>query len=316
MRAVVVSGPGEQPMAGEFRDPEPTAREGSYQLVAAGVHQVVKSRVAGSHYSSAGGYPQVPGIDAVGRGEDGRLVYAGGVRAPWGTMAQRFAAPMAFALPDGADPLTVAAGMNPAMSGWLPIEETRADRGGELGTVIVVGATGTAGRLAVQAAQHLGASRVIALGRNESELARLADDGAITVALAAAELNAELTRALAGSTPTLVLDYLWGPITEQVLTALTSDGGAEDVRTDYVQIGAVAGKTASVPAAALRSRPIIMRGSGLGSVSPRRFSEAIPRVLELLASGVLRAAAVPFTFAQAEQAWNHSGRGRAVIVPD
>lgn len=103
-------------------------------LVGAGMHQVVRSIASGRHYGSSDAYPLIPGVDAVARGEDGALVYTGWPRAPWGTMAELLATPLGVPLPSAfqtgaADPLAVAAGMNPAMSGWMPLTTHREARG-------------------------------------------------------------------------------------------------------------------------------------------------------------------------------------------
>lgn len=140
MHAAVIPAPGTGPAAGDFPEPSPAPGLEPLTLVAAGIHQVVRSLAAGTHYGSEGVYPLVPGIDAVARTEEGRLVYTAGARAPWGTFAERLAMPMTIDLPPDADPLAIAAGVNPGMSGWMPLVAHR-DRPGGLGTVVVVGAT-------------------------------------------------------------------------------------------------------------------------------------------------------------------------------
>lgn len=165
MRAAVITDPSTPPTCAEF--PEPPARPGTepLHLVAAGLHPVVRGIATGRHYRSTHTYPLVPGIDAVARTGDGRLVYTGLTPAPWGTVAERMATPFAIDLPAGADPLAVAAGVNPGMSGWVALVDRRAETGG-LGTVLVLGATGASGGMAVQSALALGADRVVAAGRD------------------------------------------------------------------------------------------------------------------------------------------------------
>jgi NADPH:quinone reductase-like Zn-dependent oxidoreductase len=126
--------------------------------------QVVKSRASGAHYSSSGKFPFVVGIDGVGRLDDGRRVYFILPRAPYGGMAQQTVAPSAqcLALPDELDDVTAAAIANPGVSSWAAYTERAKLKAGE--TVLVNGATGAAGRLAVQIAKHLGAKKVIATG--------------------------------------------------------------------------------------------------------------------------------------------------------
>ncbi|TPW78152.1 zinc-binding alcohol dehydrogenase family protein [Schumannella soli] len=291
-----------------------------YELVAAGVHPVVKSRASGAHYSAGDVYPMVPGVDAVACDADGRLVYTGWVPEPWGTMAERLSAPFGAPLPEGADPLAVAAGMNPAMSGWLPLA-ARAEEVGALGTVLVLGATGMAGGLAVQAARALGAERVVAAGRSVAALDRLAAEGAVVASLAGvdddrAAVADVLAAALDGHAPSIVLDFLWGPVAEAAFAALGRSRGSDE-RADiaYVQIGSMAGPDASVPAALLRSRRLRLAGSGLGSIRRERLIATLPHVMQAIADGALTPQAVPFGFEDAAAAWAYTGPGRAVLVP-
>ncbi|MFT4229788.1 MAG: hypothetical protein QM602_05820, partial [Microbacterium sp.] len=180
MKAAVVHDPDAVPVYGDFPEPEVGDGRALVELVGAGIHHVVRSRIAGRHYSTAGAWPAVPGVDAVARTPDGRLVYTGFITPPWGTMAERMAVPAAFGipLPDGADPLAVAAGMNPGAASWLPLSARRdrlRDTPGApgLGTVIVLGASGVAGGIAIDNAYALGATGVVAVGRDAARLAAL-----------------------------------------------------------------------------------------------------------------------------------------------
>lgn len=310
-----MTAPGRAPVAAEFAEPEQAAGESLLELVGAGAHQVVKSRASGQHYSSEGRFPNVPGVDAVARAADGRLVYTGFVRPPWGTMAERMAVRMGVDVPEGADPLAVAAGINPAMSGWFPLAQRR-EEAGRLGTVLVMGATGMAGRLAVQSAFALGADAVVAVGRDANRLEEVAALGAVPVSLEGSDPVTALAEVLAGAAPSIVLDYVWGPVAEVAFAALNrvpfdEDGGDETV---YTQIGALAGHGAVLPADLLRSRPIRIVGSGIGSVSTQRLLAELPAVIALVADGTLTVPYTAFPIEQAAQAWAHTG-DRAVIVP-
>ena len=172
MRAAVVSTPAATPVCADFPESEAQPGREPLHLVGAGLHHVVRGLAAGGHYGSDQVYPMVPGVDAVARTEDGRLVYTGLSRSPWGTMAERLVTPFEVVLPAGADPLAVAAGMNPGMSGWMPLIARR-EEVGALGTVLVLGATGMSGGLAVRAALALGTQRVVAAGRDPEALERL-----------------------------------------------------------------------------------------------------------------------------------------------
>lgn len=314
MRAAVLSSPDAVPEVAEFAEPIPAEGATLLSLVGAGMHQVVRSIGAGRHYGSTGRYPLVIGVDAVARTESGDLVYTGGPTPPWGTMAERMSTPLAVPLPTGVDPLAIAAGMNPAMSGWMPLT-ARLEQTGSLGTVLVMGATGMAGGLAVQAARALGARAVIAAGRDSAALERLRADGVEPVSIAHG--HEALAEAIATSTPDLVLDYVWGPAAEAAFEALARRGTAEDhADIAYVQIGALGGMHAALPASLLRSRHIQISGSGAGSHSMARLIEQLPRVMTLIAQDALRVPYTPYPLSAVADAWRHQGRDRAVVVPD
>lgn len=311
MRAVVIESPQAAPVCGEFAEPEPTPDERVFSLVGAGVHQIVRSLAAGRHYGSTGGYPLVPGVDAVARDDAGRLVYTGLIRSPWGTMAERMAARFGIPVPDGADPLAVAAGMNPGMSSWLPLRARAGET--DLGTVLVLGATGMSGRIAVALALELGADRVVAVGRNAELLAELDDPRVATVALGDGA-ERRLAAALEPS-PSIVLDYLWGPVAELTFAALARTGlGQDDADITYTQIGGMAGAGAELPASLLRSRRIRVVGSGAGSVSTRVMLGELPGLLALIADGRVGVPYRPFALTDCASAWAHRGPERPVIV--
>src|SRR5271165_4978303 len=187
MHAAVVNVLGQPPKYEEFIDPVPAEGEVVIKVHAAGLHPIVKARASGSHYSSVGLVPAVPGVDGVGTLEDGSRVYFGFVRAPWGTMAECAVAPrsMCIPLPDGLDDLQAAAIANPGMSAWVSMKERARVVAGE--TVLILGATGVAGQLAIQVARRLGAKRVVGVGRNVEAIA--AEDVDATIALSQPEVS-------------------------------------------------------------------------------------------------------------------------------
>lgn len=319
MRAAVVGTPDATPVCAEFPDPQQHPDREPLQLVGAGLHHVVRGLASARHYGSNGAFPLVPGIDAVARTRDGRLVYTGLPRSPWGTMAERMVTPFDVELPAGADPLAVAAGMNPGMSGWMPLIARRKEVGA-LGTVLVLGATGMSGSLAVRAALALGADRVIASGRDPEALERLHGLGAVTVPLSHREPTAwaaALGAAVAEAPPALVLDFVWGPVAQAAFAALAGTGPSDDETSDvaYVQIGSLAGTEAALPAALLRSRRIRVTGSGVGSVSKAQMIAEVPEVLARFADGTFDAPYTAYPLSRIGEAWAHQGRTRAVVVP-
>jgi NADPH:quinone reductase-like Zn-dependent oxidoreductase len=319
MRAAVVTTPGTSPVCDDF--PEPTVPPGHepLHLVGAGLHHIVRTLAAGWHYGHGQmTYPLVPGIDAVARTGDGRLVYTGYARPPSGTMAERLVAPFQADVLAGADPLAIAAGMNPGLSGWLALTARRKEAGA-LGTVLVLGATGMSGSLAVQGAVALGAERVIAAGRDPAALEWLRGAGATTVSLAhdgPDGLEKALADAVSETSPGLVLDYLWGPVAEAAFAGLGRGGEDTEAITAYVQIGSLAGLEASLPADLLRGRRIRITGSGIGSRSAEEMLAEAPEVMARFADGSLQLPYTAFPLSRVGEAWAHTGRSRAVVVPE
>ncbi|XVS66462.1 zinc-binding dehydrogenase [Actinosynnema sp. CA-299493] len=318
MRAAIVTNPDAPPVCGDVPEPAVLPGQEPLHLVGAGLHNIVRGLASGRHYHGRMTYPLVPGIDAVARTGDGRLVYTGYARPPFGTMAERLLAPFQAEVPAGADPLAIAAGMNPGLSGWLVLTSRRAETGA-LGTVLVLGATGMSGSLAVQGALALGADRVIAAGRDPEALERLRGAGATIVSLVQDGPDAlaeALAGALAGTAPGLVLDYLWGPVAEAAFAALGRGGADTEADTAYVQIGSLAGPEASLPGDLLRGRRIRISGSGAGSVPVERMLAAAPEVMARFADGSLRVPYTAYPLSRVGEAWAHTGRSRAVVVPD
>ncbi|MFT4215871.1 MAG: zinc-binding alcohol dehydrogenase family protein [Micropruina sp.] len=316
MRAAVVTAPGATPAAGTFAEPEAGPGVQLVEIVAAGIHPVVRGLASGRHYGSTDTWPKIPGVDAVARTADGGLCYTGFTADPYGTFAERAAVRLVLPVPSGADPVTLAAGMNPGMASWLPLT-AYLDVPAEA-SVLVLGATGSAGRLAVQNCRALGVKRVLAAGRNPDALARTAElGGCATVSLAGETVaGGALGDAVAEYQPDLVLDFLWGPVAEAALTALGTRGLATVVHpVNYVEIGAAAGATAAVPAAVLRSRSVTLRGSGAGSVAHDALARAATGYAELLASGTVQVDAVAYPLDDIATAWaDTNSEHRAVLV--
>jgi NADPH:quinone reductase-like Zn-dependent oxidoreductase len=321
MKAAIITEPGAVPRYGDFAEPVVSDGRQIVELVAAGIHPVVRSLAHGRHYGSTNAYPLIPGVDAVARTAGGQLVYTGYVAAPYGTIADRMAVPsFGLPLPAGADPVQIAGGLNPGGASWLPLK-SRVAEVGSLGAVVVLGATGMAGLLAVQNARLLGASRVIGAGRSQAGLDRAAAAGATTVQLTGdAEDDAVvLAEELAAGEPGLVLDFIWGTPAEAMFAALSRRGMHEDTADiAYIQIGALAGPTAAVPAALLRSRRIRISGSGAGSVSIDFAMAELPALMQLIADGRLQVPTRTFPLSQVADGWiaaSESG-SRVVVVPD
>jgi NADPH:quinone reductase-like Zn-dependent oxidoreductase len=304
MKAAVVRAPGQTPVYAEFAEPIASAGESRVRVTAASMSQVVKSRASGTHYSSSGQFPFVVGIDGVGRLDDGTRVYFVLPTAPYGSMAEQTVVPSAHCLPlpDELDDVTAAAIANPGMASWAAYTERARLKPGE--TVLVNGATGTAGRLAVQIAKHLGAKKVIATGRNVEALHSLAALGAdVTIPLVTSETALEESfKAQFAEKVDVVIDYLWGKSAEQILVA-AAKAAPEAVPIRFVHVGSVSGPNITLPSPVLRSSAIELMGSGIGSIPPARFVNAIDALLRATMPAGFRIAARPVPLSEIEQAW-------------
>ncbi len=160
MKAAIITAAGKGPVYGDFTEPVARAGEEIITVSASALSQFSRSRSSGSHYSSDGEFPAVAGAEGVGRMADGQRVYFVLPEAPYGALAERslVSAKRCVPIPDGLDDVTAAAIANPGMSAWAGLVERAHLQRGE--TVLVNGATGTAGRLAVQLAKYLGAGKV------------------------------------------------------------------------------------------------------------------------------------------------------------
>ncbi len=288
MNAALVESFDKPPRYGVFAEPIAGDGENVVTVTAAGLHPIVRSLASGKHYGSTGKLPFVPGLDGVGRLEDGTKVYFGAPRSPFGSFAERTltAQPMYLPIPKELDDVTVAAMMNPGMSSWAALTERIQFARGE--GVLILGATGVAGLLAVQIAKRLGASRVIGAGRNVDALERakrLGADAVIPLEQDREKLIALFRSEFAESKISVVLDYLWGDPAELLLEAIAQKGLQHAAgRIRYLQIGSMAGPTISLPAATLRSSGLELYGSGFGSVSIERIFQSLGEFLKEAAS--------------------------------
>jgi NADPH2:quinone reductase len=317
MNAAVVESAHSAPQYKPFDDPMPQPGESVVRVLAAGLHPIVRSRAKGAHYTSSGQFPLIPGLDGVGRLEDGRRVFFAAANQRFGTFAERSLARPDVLIPlDDAISDEVAAALgNPAMSSWAALSHRAEFLPGE--SVLILGATGVAGQLAVQIAKRRGAKRVIACGRNPQALEKtksLGADQTISLELPREELVAAL-RSEINAGINVVLDYIWGPPAEAAFEAIARRDN-ETAPLRYVQIGQSAGRTIPFDAAVLRSSAVELLGSGFGSV-------ALPELVASIRDFFAEAARQPFdtnvrTFPLRDiaSAWNEpEGDARFVFIP-
>ena len=317
MHAAVVTAFDAPPRYREFPVPEPaTDDETLVQVVAAGLHPRVLSQADGSHYTSTDELPLVPGIDGVGRGADGRLRYFVLPDTAMGAMAEQTVidARRSIVLPDDTDAVAVAAGMNPATASWIALRRRIAFQAGQ--SVLVLGATGSAGRMALQVARHLGAERIVAAGRGIDRHPDLRRLGATdTVEIGEGAFMGRLGQA--SRDVDVVLDFLWGAPTAAAMVEVVTDRADRGRPLAWIEIGSVAGPTAEIPSAALRAARVQIVGSGQGSVSTRDILAELPGLAEEISSGTFTVEARPVPLSHVEQAWADASRSsqRIVLMP-
>jgi NADPH:quinone reductase-like Zn-dependent oxidoreductase len=325
MKAAIVTAPGQSPIYADF--PEPPAIEGLENMaritvIASALSPLSKSRSSGSHYSASGIFPAVAGVDGVGRTASGQRVYFAMPETPYGALAELTLvdAERCIPIPDSLDDIAAAALANPGMSSWAALVERAHIQLGE--TVLINGATGSAGRLAIQLAKHLGAGKIIATGRNPEELQQLSALGAdVTIPFQLDASNPqgaqqyeeallqEFTHGI-----DIVLDYLWGESAHTLLIAIAKavDDG-HPVR--FVQIGEASREaTIQLPAAVLRSSSIQLMGSGLRSVPYAKLLASIRGVFEAAIPANLEVAVKTMPLSAIAEAWAAPAKPRIVIT--
>ena len=319
MNAAVVRSFGDPPAYEPFDTPRATTPdEMLIDVLAAGLHPRTRSSANGSHYTSTGQLPMIPGFDGIGRDPDGQLRYFILADTHLGSMAEQVVIDprRSTPLPAHTDVLTVAAAMNPAMSSWIALRNRITFQPGQ--SVLVLGATGNAGRMAVQIAKHLGARDVIAAGRDPERLATLTELGAdTTISLAGDPDRAARALGEAAAAVDVVIDYLWGPATERTMPAVITHRTDKSRPLTWIEIGSMSGLQITLPSAWLRAARLQLVGSGQGSVSTKDIIGELPALAAEISTGTYTIDAVSAPLSHVQTTWNAPvapGR-RIVFVP-
>lgn len=310
MKAAVIYKKGELPKYAEFAEPiVQNENEVLISVKAVAITNLDKGIVSGDHYSSENENQNgtVIGSDAVGILENGTRVYARGIN---GTIAEKALVEKnrMIPLPDGISDATAASMPNAVAGSAMALRFRAGIKPGE--TVLINGATGFTGQMAIQIAKHYGAKKIIATGRNEKTLQSLLeigadeiislkqDDEAIVAQLKAIHLNSPID---------IVLDYLWGHPAELILKALKGNGSFT-TKVRYVTIGGMAGDTIQLSSGILRSVDLQLSGSGLGSWTKEEvrllFTEILPEMFLLAVQNKLQVNIETTSLADIEKAWN------------
>ena len=317
MKAAVLHAIGELPRFEQF--PEPVAKENevTVHVRAAALKPIDRQMANGSHYAAYRELPVVCGTDGIGHLDDGQRVFFGGPRPPHGAMAERTVVPRAFTfpVPENVDDETAAALPNPGISAWLSLAYRAKLVRGE--NVLILGATGVTGKLAVKIAKLLGAARVVAAGRNEQALNTLRDRGAdatISLALPATELSDAFLREAGESGFQIVIDYVWGRPAEAFLAAITrKEFVVIQCETRFVQVGESAAPTITLPAAVLRSTALTILGTA-GIPAREVLAEAFKQVMAYAAKGDLHIDTESVPLTDVEKAWQRDQPGRRLVI--
>jgi len=317
MNAAVLHALGKPPRCEQFAQPIAGDGEVIVHVHAASLKPIDKQLASGSHYGSPRELPAICGSDGMGLLSDGQRVFFGGSRAPYGSMAEQTVVPRVFTfpVPESVDDETAAALPNPGVSAWLSLA-FRAKLGrGE--NVLILGATGVTGKLAITIAKLLGAGRVVAAGRNQqvlSTLQALGADATIWLDASAEELSEAFVREAGNSGVQVVIDYVWGRPAEAFLSAITRNEFAViKSETRFVQVGESAGPTISLAAAVLRSTALTILGTA--GIPPRNILvDALQQVMAHAASGELRIETERVPLADIENAWQRDQQSRRFVI--
>jgi NADPH:quinone reductase-like Zn-dependent oxidoreductase len=319
MNAAVVTSFGEPPHYQSFEVPQPAAdNEVLVDMLAVGLHPRTRTGAAGAHYTSTGKLPMIPGIDGVGRRSDGTKIYFVADDDAVGTMAEKAVVDVrrSIELRDDVDVAKVAAALNPAMSAWVALRVRVPIESGQ--SVLVLGATGNAGTMAVQVAKRLGAGRVIGAGRDLVRLEALMSTGADAVVRLTDDADST-ARALAeeAAEVDIVIDYLWGKPAQDTMMSLLTKRSDRSLAMNWIQIGSVAGPTIDLPSVVLRSANFRIQGIGQGAVSPEAYLAELPSLVDEIDAGTVGVRTNSVALSDVESVWllpDVPGE-RTVLVP-
>lgn len=321
MKAAVMYQNGELPKYVDF--PEPTIQHDDELLVtvkAVAIKHIDKGSASGRHYSSDAPKQdgRVVGGDGICLLEDGTRIYGIGVS---GMLAEKATIRKNYIVkvPDALDDVTAAALPNAVMGAAMGLKFKADIQPGDI--VLINGATGFTGRIAVQIAKHYGAKKIIVTGRNQQSLEDLLSLGAdeIISVLQDDESFKNRIKEIHSQTPIdIVIDYLWGHTAEMILGCLKGNGSFTN-RIRYVSIGSMSGEVIQLSAANLRSVDLQLAGSGMGSWSKSEvsllFTEMLPEMFQLAATGKLKVGATQVKLKDIAELWDLDvSNGQRLVV--
>lgn len=311
MRAARISAIGQAPALADVDTPEPGDGRIVLDVSAVALNPVDLAVAAGRFYGGHPELPYVPGNEAVGRLAGGTRVYVSGGGLGLtrdGTLAEQVDVTDAHVcpIPEGFDDATAVAAGIAGIAGWLPVAWRSPVQEGD--RVLVLGATGTAGSIAVQGARLLGADRVVAAGRSAERLRRAERLGAdATVSLGEGGLAADVTDAFDGEGPTLIVDMLWGEPLQAALAAAAP--GAR-----IVHVGQSAGPEAALRSADVRGKQLVILGYSNFALSQETKCAGYRQLLEHVEAGRIAIEHELFALDRVADAWAAQAEGRKAVV--
>lgn len=310
MKAAVVFEKGSIPQYADFQDPE-TPQENEVQITvkAASIKNLDRAIAGGSHYSvsSEAHQPRIIGTDGAGYLENGQKVYFFSKK---GITAEKVNAEKGFIIPvpEELDFATAAALPNAVMGSAMGLKFKAGMKSGD--TVLINGATGVTGKIAVQVARLYGAKKIIATGRNEKSLQSLLTLGAdevVSLKQPDEDFKTKIKEIHSETPIDIILDYLWGHSIEMLLYALKGNGTFSH-KTRLVSVGGMSGDTIQLSSQILRGTDIQISGSGLGSWTKEEthmlFTEIIPEMFQTAVEGKIKIDTETAEIKDVESVWN------------
>jgi NADPH2:quinone reductase len=310
LRAAVLHEHGATPQVDEFDEPREQSGCVLVDVSAAGLHHLDLHKASGGFYTGPPPIPSVVGTDGVGRLPDGTRVYFDESVPPYGSMAERTLVPREALLPvaDGVDDEVAAALGNTGLGAWLAVAWRSGLQPGE--TVLVLGATGAVGSIAVQAARLLGAGRVVAADRPDERLQRLGADAVVEID-DREDLTERIREAAQGEVD-VTIDMLWG---KPALAAMQA--AARFAR--HVEVGNMAAPEITLPAPLIRSVSLDVRGFSVAHPPLELKRDAYLRLTQHAADGDIAVDVHRRPLDDVAEAWDRqrqaAGGPKTVLVP-
>ncbi|MEN1969213.1 zinc-binding alcohol dehydrogenase family protein [Lentibacillus sp. N15] len=320
MKAAVLHKIGDIPRYKDFPDPIPSKDEVLIHVKAVTLENVDRMMADGEHFASRQFFSKLPaivGLRGVGKRSDGKLIGFSGARAPYGAMAEKavVANESTVLIPDGINAETAVALPPAALTSLFPLKWGVNMKPGM--TVLINGATGVAGKLAVQIAKLLGAKRVIGTGRNKESLQRIKELGADTVVDLRQPEEGLFTsfKKEVDEGIDIILDFLWGYPTSILIKALVpQEISLNGKRTQLVQIGEKAGSELTLPASALRTSGLEITGGAAG-ITPKLIQEGTDLVWKWLKEDKLHMDMEIIPLHDIENVWRRSDfQGKRIVI--